>query len=281
MYWQWTTNADHSFPYITGNGFAANCKKIWNYDGYIENPNSANDNWIFIKTDYVADYFSTIGLRSPSIIFTHNSDHPITESYRKYLDNPNVLVWFAQNVKFNHPKLRAIPIGIANAGYANGDINLITRIREEKNQKNSLFYANYSIQTNQSERQYCLSQTCIELEPLHDGGWLDFAGGYVQPKTFEEYLRDLSKSYFCISPSGNGIDCHRTWESIYVGTIPIITRSQMSDQYSNFPIIVLDDWSDFKTINFNAELYSEVWNNFNLDELRIDNYLKRIISPFQ
>ena len=51
MYSQWTSFEDHSFPYLTGNSFAVQCKYIWNYDGYKQNPNKNND-WVFVKTDY-------------------------------------------------------------------------------------------------------------------------------------------------------------------------------------------------------------------------------------
>jgi hypothetical protein len=44
------------------------------------------------------------------------------------------------------------------------------------------------------------------------------------------------------------------------------------------PIIILDDWSDFKKINFNEELYHKIWNNFDVCQLHIDNYLKRIMK---
>ena len=41
-------------------------------------------------------------------------------------------------------------------------------------------------------------------------------------------------------------------------------------------MIVLDDWSDFKHIKFNEELYTKVWNNFDLDDLNMPNYLQRM-----
>ena len=39
------------------------------------------------------------------------------------------------------------------------------------------------------------------------------------------YYLNLKKSKFCICPEGNGPDCHRLWESLYLDVIPICKRS--------------------------------------------------------
>lgn len=278
MYPQWKSFIDHSFPYITGNGFAVQCKHIWNYDGYKVNPHNKPDNFVFIKTDYIADYFSRCPVPEKAVIFTHNSDYPITEGYLKYLDDSRVAHWFAQNVAISHPKLHAVPIGIANAGYAHGDTSVITRIREEHNKKDNLFYANYSIQNNRAEREKCLKLTGVPMVTDTGDGWNGFAGQYHLANTFEGYLRDLSRSYFCISPKGNGIDCHRTWEALYMGAIPIVTKSEIVSQHSDYPIVILNDWEEFDKKLFTPEFYASVWDNFNIGDIHMDNYMKRIMS---
>lgn len=278
MYHQWKSFDDHSFPYITGNSFAVQCKHIWNYDGYKVSPYNKPDNFVFIKTDYIADYFSKCPIPDNAVIFTHNSDYPITEGHHKYLDDPRVFKWFAQNVATNHAKLHAIPIGVANAGYAHGDTSVITRIREEHNQKNNLFYANYSIQNNRSEREKCLKLTGIPLAEDNNGGWNGFAGQYHLSNTFEGYLRDLSRSYFCISPKGNGIDCHRTWEALYMGAIPIVTKSAVVEQHADYPIVILDDWEEFDAADYTPATYLDIWKNFNIGDIHMDNYMKRVAA---
>jgi hypothetical protein len=278
MHAQWKSFDDHSYPYITGNSIAVKCKHVWNYDGYKINPKSNNHNWAFIKTDYIGEFFSKVQFKDPLVVFTHNSDYTLNEGYVKYLDDPRVLVWFAQNVGIKHPKLKPFPIGIANAGYSHGDISIVNKIRSQNNKKENMFYANFSINNNKIEREYCLQQTGINLRNDVNGGWNGFAGGYKLPTTFEGYLTDLSKSYFCLSPKGNGIDCHRTWEALYMGCIPIVTKSEVAEAHKDMPIIILDDWADFKNISFDETLYHKIWNNFNIGDLHLDNYLKRIIK---
>lgn len=38
-------------------------------------------------------------------------------------------------------------------------------------------------------------------------------------KPFDQYVYDLAHSRFVVSPPGNGPDCHRTWEALYLGAI--------------------------------------------------------------
>lgn len=48
---------------------------------------------------------------------------------------------------------------------------------------------------------------------------------------------------FEISPHGNGLDCHRTWEALLLNTIPIVPRSPLNELHKQFPIVIVDDWS--------------------------------------
>jgi hypothetical protein len=272
---QWTSLEDHSPPYLTGNGFAVRCRYLWNYDGFKVNPRGT-PGWVFVKTDYLDDYFRSRWGVDSFCLFTHNSDYPITKKHRRYLDDPRVRVWLAQNVELDHPKLKSLPIGIANAGYAHGDTAALDRIRAASRPKSRMFYANFALQNNPRERKRCLDYSGVPLASAVNGGWGGFAGGYSQPDTFEGYLEELARSYFCLSPRGNGIDYHRTWEALYVGTIPVVTRSRLSEEFSDFPMVVLRDWADFKTVPFSAELYEKIWNNFDTQRLHMDNYMGRI-----
>jgi hypothetical protein len=75
--------------------------------------------------------------------------------------------------------------------------------------------------------------------------------------TFEAYYTDLARSMYCLSPRGAGIDCHRTWEALYLGCIPIVRRHDELTAFSmdtddtrvfrkgdGLPIMVVDDWAE-------------------------------------
>ena len=47
-----------------------------------------------------------------------------------------------------------------------------------------------------------------------------------------------------LSPPGNGEDCHRTWESVLLGAIPIVRNSTLWPLYREAPVCVIDDWTN-------------------------------------
>jgi hypothetical protein len=63
-----------------------------------------------------------------------------------------------------------------------------------------------------------------------------------------------------------------------MGCIPIVTKSAIVEAHKDMPILILDDWAEFKTINFCKELYHDLWNNFDRENLHFDSYLRRIMN---
>jgi hypothetical protein len=260
-------NNSSNIEYITGNKFKNFCHYYFDGKDLIFNK-PHNDNHvlnIFIKTDFIDLFFQSYDFNHKVIIFTHNSDYGIDFNHIKYLDNPNIVSWYAQNINTVHPKLKSIPIGIANEEWPHGDINTFESIRIKNLEKTNLIYANFNTYTNLNERNHCVN-------------YLNKQNILVSPSLkFDKYLSNLSKSYFSISPNGNGVDCHKTWESLYLKTIPILTKSINSLQYRNLPIIILDDWRDFDISNFSIELYHSLWYNFDIKKLNFSNYVSSIL----
>ena len=57
------------------------------------------------------------------------------------------------------------------------------------------------------------------------------------------YKRNRQYSFW-LSPRGNGIDCHRTWEALYLDIIPIVSHSTLDSLYSSLPILVINNWNE-------------------------------------
>ena len=250
--------ADEAF--ITGNGFAARCRHVLNFDVLKENEGVEND-WWFCKSDYLEYFFRHHAPAEPFVLFTHNSARPIGERFRRELDRDRIVAWFAQNPVIEHPKLRALPLGLANPFWPHGDQSAFRRVLADPPPKSKLFDVSFTIGTNPVVRSHCVEQTGLEPEAR---------------KPFEEYLRGVASAHFCISPEGMGVDCLRTWEALYLRTIPIVTRSIVAEQHSDMPIVVLDDWDDFGGIDFSPALYTELWGDWDPAELRLDRYMERV-----
>jgi hypothetical protein len=252
--------------FITGNGYASRCRYVLNYDVLSVNEEIEND-WWFCKSDWLEYFFRELAPDSPFVLFTANSDRPIGRTFARQLDRPTLLAWFGNNVAFEHPKLFAVPLGLGDPSGAHGHAGEAVRAaRRASLPKNRLFEVSFDVKTNPEERLHCLAETRLELDP---------------PASTPEYLRRLASSYFCVAPRGNGIDTHRVWEAIYLGTVSVVTRSVLTDQHPELPLVVLDDWSEFGSIAFTPELYAKTWGNWQPAELTLDGYLRRVSRKLQ
>ena len=90
---------------------------------------------------------------------------------------------------------------------------------------------------------------------------------------FETYISELNDSFFCLSPNGNGVDCHKTWESIYLKTIPVITESINIKFYKDFPIYIIESWENFNINELTIELYNDIIQNFDFNKININFFL--------
>lgn len=59
---------------------------------------------------------------------------------------------------------------------------------------------------------------------------------------------------FSISPHGNGLDCHRTWEDLILGCIVIVKTSPLDLLYRDLPVVIVQDWKDVTLDNMNIWL---------------------------
>ena len=72
------------------------------------------------------------------------------------------------------------------------------------------------------------------------------------------YFMKLPRYKFIISPEGNGIDCHRHYEAIMAGAIPIIEdHPTIRSKYGNVPILYTKDYSEINEVYLN-EMYQKI-----------------------
>jgi hypothetical protein len=231
---------------------------------------------IFCKTDYIFMLFEILlASKRKYILITHNSDYAIDCRYWK--DRPeNILRWYALNVAYKHPDLVPIPSGMERplgCGYSSDATILDEQLRKPKTIKN-LAYMNHNSNNNHGERDIVDSH-------FQDKPWVTVR---KHGTSFKDFIDNCHSHNFVISPPGNGIDCHRTWEALYMGAIPIVKRSIITEAFVDLPILIVEDWTviteeilhiileEFKTMKFNCEkLTLSYWiNRINADRI----YLK-------
>lgn len=88
-----------------------------------------------------------------------------------------------------------------------------------------------------------------------------------------DYFRTLSDYKFVISPEGNGIDCHRHYEALIAGCIPIVENHPgIAEKYRGCPVLFTDDYSEI-TEEYLAAKYAEmVVQTYDFSRLFLSSY---------
>jgi hypothetical protein len=73
-----------------------------------------------------------------------------------------------------------------------------------------------------------------------------------------DYFETLPEYKFVISPEGNGIDCHRHYEALIAGCIPVIEHNPMTEEkYAGCPILYTHDYQEI-TEDYLLQKYNEM-----------------------
>ncbi|CAF4612833.1 unnamed protein product, partial [Rotaria socialis] len=62
-------------------------------------------------------------------------------------------------------------------------------------------------------------------------------------------------------PPGGGTDCHRTWETLYMGAVPIVLSSGLDPLFSKTRSVIANDWSQLTQdflLSFNFSLNDHI-----------------------
>ena len=196
-------------------------------------------------------------LHNRIILIFHNGDKTPSQSFFIKLSQLGV-VSFATDMLDGVEGVTPIPQGLENRFRGrNGIMRPYLRridkecgIEEEINRRERSFFSCFKVETNPIER------TAAREVSIANGVW--GPAERIEPK---QYRNIVNKSLFVISPPGNGIDCHRTWESIYLGAVPVVKRGFLADSLSaHLPILVVNEWEEVFSLDRRAleDLYFHI-----------------------
>jgi len=235
---------------------------LYVYPGYLE-----------IFTKYVLPYITV-----EFVLVTGDEDttipNDIPDISTQLLNNKYLLCWYAQNCVCITDKLKQIPIGFNFFSIARGaklmwgpqqsinsqEEDIFRLVRENKGKDRiKLCYGNFHLYITNPCRYDVINTVSKDLV-------------YYEPvSTYRiNCWTNMVKYKFVLSPPGNGIDCHRTYEAIALGCIPIIKSSLLDPLYEGLPVIIVKDWNEVtrelldKEYNYNMEqipekMYLQYW----------------------
>lgn len=206
----------------------------------------------------------------------------------------NINKWYSTNVCVNHPKIECLPLGVHPAAekfipqYLDGP-------------KTGLLYVNFSCERSDeyncnSDRPHIFrtnvfehfknncSWATVKERPVKKnvrGGktvGVSFASGHTKGQ--EDYVKNLSRHLFALAPQGNGIDTCRMWECLYLGVIPIVQKSALTEAFSDLPILEVESskWTDIDSAML-TETYEEMsGRKYNTDKLKKSYWVEQICN---
>lgn len=205
-----------------------------------------------------------------------------------FLRSPTLIHWFSQNcVRTTHPKLSQIPIGLDYHTLSERDHEwgprasplqqeaILKKIRASSKptvQRECRAYANF--QFLMTTRFGYDRQNAIRELPAHVV--------HYEPHKIPRFdtWTQQSQFAFVISPHGNGLDCHRTWEALALGCIPIVKRSPLDPLFHLLPVLIVDEWSHVtpELLQNTLACYRDMSEHFNLDRLSLRYWMQQIRS---
>lgn len=209
----------------------------------------------FSKIDYWQQEIALCASLGKSVFVTHQGDMPVTQEMVNSAP-PQIKFWFATNCRAESTKnckVVGIPLGLNNVddvicntsrgGKYSSNFSHVAPFQENlvtarnfrvSSIEKGMAYCNFNVRTNFQERQRCLEY------------FLDKPYAVVESpnRTHLDYLKETLCYPFVISPPGNGDDCIRIWETLYLGKIPVVLRSPSMRFFEGLPIMFVDSWQE-------------------------------------
>tara|TARA_A100001015_G_C14999476_1_gene717756 strand:- start:413 stop:1462 length:1050 start_codon:yes stop_codon:yes gene_type:complete len=238
---------------------------------YKLNTYELKENQIIFCNNYLLEnlFYSLKNCKFKNIkLITHQTDLSINKKlFRK---KPNCISdWFSINTNYKNKNLFPIPIGLSN-NYSPKNLNFydyqnihsIPFIKKENK-----VYVNFNKNTNFKKRSNLYNQ-------FLNNEWFDVDEPNLP---LNLYIQKLNNYKYILCPEGNGVDTHRIWESLYLGSIPIVKRHKNFQSFEDLPIFQVDD---FNEINMNSlETFSKNLDvEVNYKKLTINHWIEFINS---
>ena len=221
-------------------------------------------------------------LNQPCILITTDGDRLVPSSYNlntvvQILNNKNIIKWLTQNYDKTiiHDKLKHYPIGFdlhtTNWLINNSiqeKINFMIQIRNNNPTHKRIKYKIFSdshVTMSHKERE-------IIYNLIKNNNLFKLS---KNKQTFYDITKIYNTYNFVLSPRGNGLDCHRTWELFLAGCIVITKTSPLDDMYlkHNLPVVILNNWTQLNNITQNT---LNKWHDEHIVKTDINNIFPKL-----
>ena len=238
---------------------------------------------IFVKSDMVYDLVNIIDeIKSKFILITGNSDVIVDKSI--YFSSDKIIRWYSTNSVVDC--IENIPIGLQNENlYFNknpqNDQSILNNIIHKNVPKTHDVLMSFNVNTNKKHRQpiydHFKNKNYVTVRDYNNSDrWVvDF---------MLDYYADIKRHRFVICPLGNGPDCHRYWETLYLGGIPIIQKHKALDAFfsgNRLPVLYIDNIMNIDKKLLDME-YNKIKNRmYDMSIIYMNFWVKKIKNEYK
>lgn len=187
-------------------------------------------------------------VKRPFVLITTDGDETVPSGLRPatvaaLLASPFLRAWYTQNHDGSGgPKVRPFPIGLdlhtprpfSSPGALQRDLDAIAAARPLPTKQALRVFCDLGVNPNSEIRREALN---ILAGRPH----VDFQIGRVGQRVI---WRRYAAAPFVLSLAGNGLDCHRTWEALYLGSIVVTKSSSLDPLYAGLPVAIVENVTD-------------------------------------
>tara|TARA_Y100001963_G_scaffold120034_1_gene167598 strand:+ start:186 stop:1118 length:933 start_codon:yes stop_codon:yes gene_type:complete len=203
------------------------------------------------------------------IIFTNLEDTPI-DSFIHTLIPYNVLCICAVNAIEHGGKVVPAPYGVQRRMS-----RLDTRIEQLKNAMGKDLDPPLQFYINHNDNSH------PERKGLKDF-FRNWATVEDQRVDYTNFLLNLARHKFVLSPRGNAIDCHRNWEVLYMRRVPVMKRDPyLEELFKDYPVLFVDKYTDINQdlLLENEHLFKQA-QKMDLKPLTLNGFFDKIITKY-
>lgn len=226
-------------------------------------PEGDTDVVFVTRVEYLDMFYEKIvsNLKQKFTLITHYGDKN-SGKHIKILENPLLIKWYGCNMSTISSKTSGFPIGLESVHWRRTKFDIIRE--NSTNEKINLLYLNFTIRARRGDT----------MKKLKENGFVK-----NQQKNWNTYIQELSTYKFAISPPGGGVDCHRTWECLYLGVIPIVEKSNHMSYFNELPILFVDDYMCVTEDYLNKKYEEFSKTTFNTEKMDLSYWKKTFEHP--
>jgi len=242
---------------------------------------------VWVKAEFIPQFYQEVfpNIGVPFVIVISDGDDSFPsdctlncEEIEQFLSSPTVIHIFAQNCDYQgkSDKISHLPIGmdfhtIANGGWGEKGSardqeallqEILSRLKPTYLRKKRAFvdfqlsdtmHGGFKRYLQFGEDRASIFQHLLPTNLIDHGPWMRRSSLW----------RTKGRYAFSISPHGNGLDCHRTWEDLVLGCIVIVKTSPLDPLYEGLPVVIVQNWDEITAENMDKwlDLYGDAFTN--------------------